>query len=100
MHHHGSRDGNHEEIKAAFLALGCTVADTALAGIPGFPDLVVGCIGVNHLVEIKNTATGYGKRGLSKGQIDFNDAWRGECAALVHTADDAASLVGMWRIRK
>jgi|SRR5580765_7089183 len=95
--HRGRRDKNHGEVKAAFAALGCTVADTAHAGIAGFPDLVVGCIGVNHLVEIKNASTSYGRHGLSAGQTTFNDGWRGAPCAVVFTALDAIVLVNNWR---
>lgn len=68
---HGRRDANHQEVKDAFLGLGCSVADTADVG-NGFPDLVVGIAGVNALVEVK-TLTG----DHTPEQERFYSEWRG-----------------------
>lgn len=93
----GSKDHNHDVIADTFRALGCTVTDTAYTGIPGWPDLVVGCVGVNHLVEVKNPATRYGRNGLNAEQTVFNRDWRGEPVHVVTTPDDAIALVKAWR---
>ncbi len=90
------RDGNHAEIAGAFKQLGCSVADMAAAG-DGFPDLVVGCMGVNRLVEVKDPTTRYGRAGLSESQRRFNEEWRGEPMVAVSTIDEAAELVAQWR---
>ncbi len=91
------RDANHEAVADDFRALGCTVADTDSTGIPGWPDLVVGCVGVNHLVEVKNRATAYGRAGLSETQSVFNRDWRGERVHTVECTDDVVQLVRQWR---
>lgn len=93
----GSRDLNHETRADEFRALGCTVTDTDNTGIPGWPDLVVGCIGVNHLVEIKNPDTAYGRKGMTADQTTFNRDWRGERVTVVETTDDVINLVAVWR---
>lgn len=49
---HGRRDANHQAIKDTFIALGCSVADTADVG-NGFPDLVVVIGEETVLVEVK-----------------------------------------------
>lgn len=93
----GSRDHNHNPIAQAFIEWGCTVADMALSGVPGFPDLVVGCIGVSHLVEIKNPATAYGRAGLTVGQSAFARDWRGGRVWVVREVSDVGVLVRDWR---
>lgn len=97
MKHRGSLDRNHHDRAGDFEALGCTVAHTAWAGVPGFPDLVVGCVGVNHLVEIKNPDTAYGRRGLNADQTAFNRDWRGAPMVQVSTTEQVATLVQGWR---
>lgn len=91
------KDGNHNEIVATFLATGCSVAETIATGIPGFPDLVVGCIGTDHLVEDKNRKTRYGRAGLNANQRKFADSWRGGKVEEVGTPDDVIALVQKWR---
>jgi len=92
------RDGNHGEIVAAFRGLGCTVFETDRVG-EGFPDLVVGCMGINHLVEVKNPGTRYGRKGLNGGQSAFNAEWRGGKVQIVVGPMEAAAVVFNWRRR-
>jgi hypothetical protein len=93
----GSRDRNHAAVAAAFEQCGCSVVDTALAGIPDFPDMVVGCVGVDHLVEVKNLATRYGRAGLTAGQGAFARDWRGAPVVVVYAADLVPLIVQRWR---
>jgi hypothetical protein len=95
----GKKDGNHDAIVATFLALGCSVAEFAATSLPGWPDTVVGCVGVNHLVEIKDKATRYGREGLNKNQTAFARDWRGERVWLCCSVDEATALVQNWRKR-
>jgi hypothetical protein len=90
------RDGNHKAVVDRFRALGCSVFETDRVG-EGFPDLVVGCIGVNHLVEVKSLETRYGRAGLSGSQAQFNNAWRGSKVWLVCSEDEATAVVQNWR---
>lgn len=93
------RDANHAQVVSHFLALGCSVEELPHVGIAGFPDLVVGCVGVNHLVEIKNPETAYGRAGLNANQQVFNRDWRGERMFAVSSLDEVAALVQNWRRR-
>ncbi|UHQ21910.1 hypothetical protein LVB77_14675 [Lysobacter sp. 5GHs7-4] len=97
MSRRASKDANHDEIVEHFELLGCSVAELHNAGLPGWPDTVVGCIGVNHLVEIKNPATAYGRRGLNPNQQHFSRDWRGEKVWAVCSTDEATALVQNWR---
>lgn len=89
----GSRDHNHQEIVARFEALGCSVGDLALAGVEGWPDIVVGLVGYNFLVEIKNPSTSYGRKGLNAEQSNFAGGWRGGRVYVVRTVFEVDVLV-------
>lgn len=91
------RDGNHGTLTDAFLQAGCSVADLSGAGIPGWPDIVVGCVGRNHLVELKNPDTAYGRAGLNPNQQAFARTWRGGPIHQAATLDDVIGLVAQWR---
>jgi hypothetical protein len=69
-------DGNQTLIIDAFRAGGATVAPTHAAG-EGFPDLVVGYMGENRLVEVKNGNNPPSKRKLTPDQVGFHSTWRG-----------------------
>ena len=91
------RDSNHDAIANDFRELGCSVADLENTGVEGWPDIGVGCVGVTHLVEIKNPDTAYGRAGLSKSQSAFARDWRGGPIYVARTRDDVVALVQEWR---
>jgi len=93
----GRKDGNHNTIKAAFESMGCSTADLYNAGLPGFPDFVLGVSGANVLVEVKNPETSYGRAGLNENQTAFEREWRGGKVYVVRTLDDAVGLVNRMR---
>lgn len=97
MTRHGSKDANHDAIKARFIELGCSVADMAACGVPGFPDIVAACVGVDHLIEIKNPETSYGRAGFNANQSAFSRDWRGGRIWIVRSPDEATTLVQQWR---
>lgn len=97
MTRHASKDANHDAIATRFRDLGCTVIETHRAGIPGWPDLVVGCIGVTQMVEVKNPSTSYGRQGFNANQTAFARDWRGGRVWVVRTEDEATGLVQNWR---
>jgi hypothetical protein len=79
-------DANQAEIIAAFRELGCSVHDCSGVG-DGFPDLVVGLVGVNLLVECKTDGGG-----LTPDQERFFQEWRG-LAYIIRSAQEARDLV-------
>jgi Holliday junction resolvase len=93
------RDANHGPIARHFEALGCSVVELPHAGVAGFPDLVIGVIGENVLVEVKNPETRYGRAGLNANQQAFNRDWRGSPMVAVSTEDEATALVQNMRRR-
>ena len=84
-------DHNHRNIRTALRDIGCTVADTSSAG-DGFPDLVVGVVGVNLLMEIKDGARRRSSRKLTAAQIVFQGEWRGQYV-VVESVDEAVEVV-------
>lgn len=95
--HLARRDGNHDALKRDFEACGCTVIDTHAVGLPGFPDYVVGCLGVNHLVDAKDRSTAYGRAGLNANQTAFARHWNGGPIFEVTCTEDVLDLVNIWR---
>ena len=99
MRHRGRKDHNHDLIADTFRSLGCTVADMATCGVDDFPDVVVGLMGFDIQVEIKNPDTAYGRRGLTDGQARYARDWAGRKPVTVYTPDEAIALVQNWRSR-
>ena len=97
MTRRASKDGNHDAIVARFRELGCSVVEIHATGIPGLPDLGVGCVGVTHLIEIKNPDTSYGRHGFNSNQTAFARDWRGGRVWVVRSEDEATALVQNWR---
>lgn len=95
--HRGSKDRNHDALADAFRALGCSVVDLHATGIPGWPDVAVGCIGRTYLVEFKNPATAYGRAGLTAEQSAFARDWRGSAPCVATCVEDVVVLVQRWR---
>ena len=87
------RDGNHTALKQAFEKMGCSVCDMSNVGIPGWPDVVVGVMGRNHMIEFKNPATRYGRAGLNPNQQAFSRDWKGGKLFAVSSVDEVAALV-------
>lgn len=90
---YGKRDGNHDHIKHSLKKIGCSVADTADMG-DGFPDLVVGCRGINYLFEVKDPAASNQRRKLTPDQRVFFEGWRGQVHK-IETVTDAMDVMGI-----
>lgn len=87
-------DGNQAEIVKAARSLGCSVAITSTIG-GGFPDLVIGTYAgrrINLLVEVKDPTKPKADRVLTKDQVEFHEAWRGQ-VAVVETVQDLVDLI-------
>jgi hypothetical protein len=94
----GRKDHNHSAITAAFLSIpGVSIFDLSDIG-RGVPDLIVGVRGESLLVEIKNPATHYGRKGLNRRQLAFQADWKGGPIHVVRTIDDVIELVNSVRL--
>ena len=79
-------DSNQPEIVATLRGMGCSVQHLHAVG-KGVPDLLVGCRGVNLLVEVKVDANE-----LNDLQGAWHTAWGGQ-AVIVRSPEQAAELV-------
>lgn len=87
----GRTDANQQEIINALRAIGCSVFDASQFGA-GFTDLVVGRVGVNWLMEVKDGSKPLSAQALTKDQKKFHDEWRGQ-KAVVRSAEEAIAIV-------
>lgn len=88
------RDDNHAEIRDALRKIpGVKVADTASLG-DGFPDLCVGYMGKNFLLEIKDGSKIPSARKLTAEEQKWHDEWRGH-VAVVENFDMALAVIGL-----
>lgn len=88
---HGT-DSNQPEIVKGLRELGVSVFITADIG-NGFPDLLCAWEGRNVLLEVKNSATGYGRKGVNARQKKWAEEWQGEKPFVVYTLEDAVKAV-------
>jgi hypothetical protein len=86
MRRAAKKDVNHKELAEAFKSYGFTVADTSRLG-DDFPDMVVGKMGFNILVEVKRDA----KAKLTDGQFQFFHHWKG-WTEVVRSIDDVQKI--------
>lgn len=91
-HGRGRVDANQKEIVDGLRKAGVSVLITSELG-RGFPDLVIAKHGINHLVEIKNPKSQYGKRGLNPNQQAFAEWWTGGPVYMVKTLEEALEIV-------
>lgn len=84
-------DRNQSEIVKALRKVGCTVTPTHIVG-DGFPDLVVGWQGVNHLLEVKDGTKPPSARALTPDESKWHIQWRG-VVHIVYSIDDALRVV-------
>lgn len=92
MFHRGRVDINQPAIVKALEAVGASVLVTSDLG-QGLPDLVVGFRLVNYLLEVKNPATSYGRRGLNPLQERWATLWTGSPVRVVRSTEEALCVV-------
>ena len=81
-------DANQAEIVRALIHIGCTVHVVNRAPF----DVVVGRLGANYLLEIKDSAKTLSQQKLKPSQERFSQEWRGQWAC-VNTAEAAIKIV-------
>lgn len=90
-----NRDTNHVLVVNALRAMGCTVE--AIQGSTGTPDLLVGCFGVDQLVEVKPLVGETRRRNPRPSQVEWHARWRGRKPVVLRTVDDCVALVSEMR---
>jgi len=88
------KDANHNEVVDALKKAGAYVLDMSHVG-RGFPDLIVGFQSKTILMEIKNSKTSYGKKGLNKNQLKWKEHWLGGAYCVVDSPEAALRMIGL-----
>ena len=89
MRYARKKDTSHAGIVRGLRLHGFSVADTSALG-GDFPDLVIGKHGIDAKVECKSPKKIHHQKGdgLSEGQKDFKDAWKGAPVIVATTIDE------------
>ena len=87
MRRKGRVDANQGEITKALRNAGYSVTITSGIG-NGFPDLVVGRWGRNHILEIKDGLKSPSAQALTRDEEDWHACWKGK-ALIVTSVQDA-----------
>ena len=85
-------DTNQSQIVKVLRAVGASVATTHQVG-KGFPDIVVGYKGRNHLLEIKDGDKPTSQRKLTADEQEWHDKWRGT-VKIVNDETEALRAIG------
>lgn len=86
-------DQNQAAIVEALRVVGCTVQPLHAVG-QGCPDLLCARNGVNYLIEVKDGSKPPSARKLTRDQVLWHDAWRGQ-VAVVTSVKEALEAVGV-----
>lgn len=83
------KDTTHRAIADGLALAGFSVADTSRLG-DSFPDLVIGKHGIDAKVECKSAKKIHKRKGdgLSPGQVEFKDRWKGAPVIVAMTLED------------
>ena len=84
------RDQNEKEIVDALRAMGATVYY-----IDDPCDLLVGYHNKTLLMEVKNPASPYGKKGFNENQKHFAENWKGGPFCLVDSVESALRMLNI-----
>ena len=86
-------DKNHKEIADHFRFLGASVQPTHTIG-KGFPDMVVGYMGHNYLIEVKDENKCPSKQKLTEHEQRFFDNWQGRVHVVKNLQDVRRLIMG------
>ena len=85
-------DANQGEIVKALRQIpGCTVSSLAAVG-KGMPDLLVGYMGTNYLLECKDGSKPPSQRKLTPDQVKWHGSWGGS-VHIVTSHEDALEVI-------
>ena len=84
-------DKNHEQVVNVLRQMGASVQSLAATG-KGCPDLLVGYLGINYLMEVKDGDKVLSKQKLTIDQEDWHSLWRGT-VHIVKSVDEALLIL-------
>ena len=97
MRRAGRVDANQAEIVKTLRACGCKVRILSPLG-DGIPDLLVGRLGRNYLLEVKDGSKPPSARELTPAEWEFHETWTGQ-ACVVESVEEALRAVGLAAVR-
>jgi len=86
-------DANQSEMVADLRACGVSVQPLHSVG-GGVPDLLCGFRGRNVLIEVKDGSKPPSARKLTKDQVEWHGAWRGQ-VAVAKSTEEALAILGL-----
>ena len=86
-------DGNQEEVIKQLRSHGCSVQPLHTVG-GGVPDLLVGYMGTNYLIELKDGSKKPSERRLNSKQVEWHTTWRGTVVK-VESWEEALAVIGV-----
>jgi hypothetical protein len=92
---YAKKDDNHNRIAEVFEINGATVLDMSPLG-DGAPDMAIGFLGHNILIEAKNGSLPKSKQQLTDDEEKFHAAWRGTIV-IIHNELEAQQLMSTMR---
>jgi hypothetical protein len=97
MRRAAKRDDAEAAVMHGFLDEGAKHSVVSLTQLSGkdLPDLLVGFLGVNHVVEVKT-----GNARLRPGQISWAELWCGEKPVVARTEAQARKWIRTWLARR
>ena len=84
-------DANHSQVVNALRQVGASVQSLAATG-KGCPDLLVGYLGINYLMEVKDGDKVLSKQKLNIDQEHWHNLWRGS-VYVVKSVDEALKIL-------
>jgi len=97
MRKHGRTDANQTEIVAHLRMISRSVRLTVFVSSAmgnGFPDLVIGYLGRNFLIELKDPKKPPSERKLTEAESLFHGKWDGQIATC-GTVDEILKVIGL-----
>jgi len=91
MRRRSRTDSNQPAIVKIFRSLGCSVQHLHTVG-QGCPDILVGKLGVNLMVEIKDGSRGPSDRKLTIDEMNWHKEWSGQ-VCVIESDQDAIDLI-------
>jgi len=86
------KDGSQDAIVAALKSAGATVQDLSRIATPGVPDLLVGYLGRNYLIECKPGDGTKQQQRLRPSQQEWHAKWGGQ-VAVCYNAEQALAII-------
>lgn len=84
-------DKNQGDIVRVFRSLGCSVQHLHTIG-KGCPDILIGCEGINLLIEIKDGSLSPSAKRLTLDEQGWHDSWLGQ-VCIVDSNLDVINLI-------